>query len=415
MVLSILAASTAYAGRPAEPSIFKASDFDVAEMIREADQTGDGKLNFEEFKKVSRAGLLVVGCWERARGTVAGVVGRPWPGGRGATRPATPRVRLARLCTPRPRVTNRPCPHASSAQAIVTARKVYEPALVDDHECACKVLACPRPAARPHCPPQPSPPLLLLPPSLTTAPPSPPPTSPRTILYQMLPFPTQFTSQVQSAFDFVDIAVDEEVDAADLTRLLEIGERMAEAANSVVQAKLSQGNYTNGGNRRKLQLPYEYQWSSVIQQWMKGVYTLKPDPYSYIPKAENKMSPPPPPGNSVYRNWPLLKPRWEGQTREERWWEVWGLANGGRRVDANGNRLRAGNREQVESLGRGKVRGCTPDVDDSGVSSSSSAAASDTPVCFNLKGDQWCADKASECTSELYVYTNCMALCSLDC
>jgi len=287
MVLSMLAAVTAYAGRPAEPATFRADHFDVAEMIREADQTGDGKLNFEEFKK-----------------------------------------------------------------AIVTARKVYLPDLVDDHECACKV---------------------------------------------------------QSAFDFVDVALDEELDVFELTRLLEAGQRMAAAANSAVQAKLAQGNYTNGaGNRRKLQLPYENQWSSTIQQWMKGVYTLKPDPYSYIPKAENKMSPPPPPGGALYGNWPLLKPRWEGQTREERWWEVWGLANGGRRVDADGNRVNPG--KGLES--RGKVRGCEADVV---AETTTASAASDTPVCFNLKGDEWCAAKASECTSELYVYTNCMALCSLDC
>lgn len=220
---------------------------------------------------------------------------------------------------------------------------------------------------------------------------------------------------MQSAFDFVDLALDDELDAAELTRLLESGEKMAAAANAVVQEKLAQGNFTNGGNRRKLQLPYEHQWSSVIQQWMKGVYTLKPDPYSYIPKAENKMSPPPPPGDSLYGDWPLLKPRWEGQTREERWWEVWGLANGGRRVDADGNRLKPGNRDQVESLGRGKVRGCEADDDSASSSSYSAAAASDTPVCYNLKGDEWCASKASECTSELYVYTNCMALCSMDC
>ena len=85
MVLSMFAAVTAYAGRPAEPATFKATDFDVAEMIREADQTGDGKLNFEEFKKVS---LGWAGCGELLGG------GTRCRGGRGGT-PARLRWRHA--------------------------------------------------------------------------------------------------------------------------------------------------------------------------------------------------------------------------------------------------------------------------------------------------------------------------------
>ena len=90
MVLSMFAAVTAYAGRPAEPATFRADHFDVAEMIREADQTGDGKLNFEEFKKVS---LGWAGCGGLLGGGGHAV---PWRGrrgrrrvGGGATRPVT--------------------------------------------------------------------------------------------------------------------------------------------------------------------------------------------------------------------------------------------------------------------------------------------------------------------------------------
>ena len=104
MVLSMFAAVTAYAGRPAEPATFRADHFDVAEMIREADQTGDGKLNFEEFKKVS---LGWAGCGGllggEARGAVAGAPEGParwrWrhaprhPGVRaGSVRPVTATV-----------------------------------------------------------------------------------------------------------------------------------------------------------------------------------------------------------------------------------------------------------------------------------------------------------------------------------
>lgn len=140
MVLSMFAAVTAYAGRPAEPATFRADHFDVAEMIREADQTGDGKLNFEEFKKVSLGwagcGGLLGGGGTRCRGGGAGRAGAL------AVAPRAPPP--WRACGLRP---PRDCdsrilidlPLMPRLQAIVTARKVYQPDLVDDHECACKV------------------------------------------------------------------------------------------------------------------------------------------------------------------------------------------------------------------------------------------------------------------------------------
>ena len=46
-----------------------------------------------------------------------------------------------------------------------------------------------------------------------------------------------------------------------------------------------------------------------------------------------------------WRSWPVLKPRWDGQTREQRWYEVWGLAHGGLVFDPEtGLPLRPGRR-----------------------------------------------------------------------
>merc|ERR1719399_1928857 len=58
----------------------------------------------------------------------------------------------------------------------------------------------------------------------------------------------------------------------------------------------------------------------------------------------------------------MLKPRWDGQTREQRWYEVWGLAHGGLVFDEEtGLPLRPGRRhgkssEQCTPVG--KEKGC---------------------------------------------------------
>ena len=65
-------------------------------------------------------------------------------------------------------------------------------------------------------------------------------------------------------------------------------------------------------------------------------------------KAEKKVlktQPAEEEGEGMWRSWPLLKPRWEGQTREQRWYEVWGLAHGGLVFDPEtGMPLRPGRR-----------------------------------------------------------------------
>ena len=49
-MLAAVAFTSAFA--PSAEDLFNASAFDVAGLVRDADVTGDGKLNFEEFKKV---------------------------------------------------------------------------------------------------------------------------------------------------------------------------------------------------------------------------------------------------------------------------------------------------------------------------------------------------------------------------
>lgn len=200
-------------------------------------------------------------------------------------------------------------------KAIVAARKQHEPTLVEDDECLCKV---------------------------------------------------------QSAFDFIDWQRDDQIDATELGALLEMGAKLADMA---ARAEGAEDNYA-----RKRRLTYEigtnpgdswtksasyaafgvYYFDTIDQRTTggpspKGLFTTKPDPMSYVPKADKKMTDM---EDVDYANWPLFKPRWPGQTREDRYWEVWGLAHGGRVVDANGNRIRPGNAERIERLGRGKVRGC---------------------------------------------------------
>ena len=57
-MLAALAFTAAFA--PSAEDLFNASAFDVAGLVRDADVTGDGKLNFEEFKKV---GGPMMGVW----------------------------------------------------------------------------------------------------------------------------------------------------------------------------------------------------------------------------------------------------------------------------------------------------------------------------------------------------------------
>ena len=51
-MLAALAFTAAFA--PSAEDLFNASAFDVAGLVRDADVTGDGKLNFEEFQNLKR-------------------------------------------------------------------------------------------------------------------------------------------------------------------------------------------------------------------------------------------------------------------------------------------------------------------------------------------------------------------------
>ena len=84
-MLAALAFTAAFA--PSAEDLFNASAFDVAGLVRDADVTGDGKLNFEEFKKVS---LGWAGCGELLGGGTRCRGGRGGDAGAFAVAPRAP-------------------------------------------------------------------------------------------------------------------------------------------------------------------------------------------------------------------------------------------------------------------------------------------------------------------------------------